>query len=112
MRLIIRDLRHWRVKYDLLRLSILTSIVVVVWVGVEVYHSYVRSTIDAELQAYLETFNPTLDEQVLHSLQDRYVAPETFPIYGTNEETGTVEPLVLPVETASPSASQSAQLGQ
>ena len=102
MRLIIRDIRHWQVKYDTLRFGILSFIVVTAWIGFEIYHAYTTSTINPEVEKYLTPLNPSLNTKVLDNLANRFVPPEQFPIIVGDNPLFLTLPERPPLATATP----------
>ena len=112
MRLIIKDLKHWQKKRDILNFSVLTLVTVILWIGFELYHTYSQSTINEEVQSQLEPFNPSLDQDVLTSLSDRQTMSEDLilqtPVPALELDTDSeASPSSTPISTASPSASPS-----
>ena len=52
-------------------LSLLSTLTVFSWIGIEIYHSFKKTTIPSLLQKDLEPLNPTLDTDTLESLSQR-----------------------------------------
>ena len=103
MRLIIQDLKHWKLKRDALRFGALTLVIAILWVSLELYWAYTRTTVSTEIEDYLVPLNPSLDLTILDTLSGRYVPPEDFEILTTSQ---TDQLLVgsLPTQVSSPSA--------
>jgi hypothetical protein len=90
---------------DLLFLSISSFIVVVAWVGFNLYHSYVTTTITPELQIQIVPINPNFDTAMLEKLKARkQVAPITELSSVTFEPTPRVESTtqIIPATTIAP----------
>jgi hypothetical protein len=63
---------------DILFLSISSFVVVVAWVGFNIYHSYVTTTITPDLQIQIEPIQPDFDIATIQTLKSRkQVAPIT-----------------------------------
>lgn len=108
MRLLIRDLAHWKFKYDALRLGVLTLVVILLWVSIELYLAYTRTTISSDLEPYLEPLNPSLDIDLITGLSDRFVPPAEFSILTISEEDGLVSrEVVVASESSELSATES-----
>lgn len=106
MRLIIKDLRHLRIKYDAYRIGILTLIVVVLWIGLEIYHAYTQTTIASELEGLLEPLDPSIDVATVEGLSERLDAPETFQVVISEDSENIFGRREIP--PASPSGSSTA----
>lgn len=89
MRLIIRDYKHWRFKYELMRFGVLLLVVMLFWIGIELYSTYVSTELEDDFSAQIEPLNPALDLEILDQLSRRSDAPTEFSV-------------VLPQSTSSP----------
>jgi hypothetical protein len=86
MRIIIQDVQHLKLKQDLLWLGTATLVTVVIWISYAIYAAFNKTTVDSEVQKLLTPLTPTLDRVTLSSLDNRFVPPETFPIYNVTGE--------------------------
>jgi hypothetical protein len=60
-----------RIARDVVVLLISTLITIAAWVGFEVYRAYTRVTLPEGVEEYLTPLTPTLDIEVLESLEKR-----------------------------------------
>ncbi len=82
-------------KYFLF-ISILTFIVVIAWIGFDLYHASITSTIDQTLSFQISPISPDFDASVLESLQKRetilsVVSLESTPASEAAEQTAEQE---------------------
>ena len=80
MRIIIKDLKHWKFKRDILTIGILTLVAVILWIAIEVYQTYTQTTIAGNIKKQLEPLSPSIDTQVIDSLKNRFRPPQTFSV--------------------------------
>ena len=80
MRIIIQDIKHLKLKQDLLWVGTTTLVTVILWVAFAIYTAFNKSTIDPSVNKLLEPLNPSLDQVALDSLKNRFVPPEEFTI--------------------------------
>ena len=104
MRFILKDVRQWRVRYDVLRFGILFLVVVIVWAGIELYNTYSTTTIPEDYSKEIEPFNPSLDLEMISEIESRVDTPEEFDIVIENEdeEEATATPSPEPEPTLPP----------
>ena len=117
MRFILKDVRQWRIRYDVLRFGILFLVVVIVWAGIELYNTYSTTTIPEDYSKEIEPFNPSLDLKMISEIENRIDTPEDFDVVIESEDedeeettTPTPEPESTPpliVLDPSPTASGS-----
>lgn len=96
-------------RKDLLFLSGSSFIVVAAWVGFNIYHSWVTTTITPELQIQITPINPDFDMMTLDKLKTRkQVVPVTVLTNNSKPEPtpGAALPVIQPntaVTTSAPS---------
>jgi hypothetical protein len=78
MRIIIQDIRHLQLKQDLLWVGTATLATVIIWIAFAIYTAFNQNTTDLEVKKLLTPLNPSLDQQALSYLSDRYVPPLEF----------------------------------
>ncbi len=84
-------MRHKKSNFqkDILFIIISSFIVVLVWIGFNIHHVLVTSTIEEEIQLHLEPINGAFDTQTIHQTKNRL---RVDPLY---EKTGNVQPTPL-----------------
>lgn len=102
MRIIIKDVRQWKIRFDILRFGIMSLVVVVVWAGIELYNTYSSTTIPEDYSDKIEPLNPSLDLEMLSEIESRIDAPENFSVVVETEEDEV--PLTQQTKLASPSS--------
>lgn len=75
---------------NILVLLVMTFVTVAVWIGTNIYHIVVTSTVDEELQEQIIPINPNFDEATIQKLKNRINAE---PLY---EYTQTASPAPSP----------------
>jgi hypothetical protein len=78
MRIIIQDVKHLKLKQDLLWVGTATLVTVIFWVAFAIYTAFNKNTIDPSVQKLLTPLNPSLDQEALAVLDDRFIPPENF----------------------------------
>lgn len=73
MRLIIEDLKHLKLKENLLWLGTSTLVTVIIWIVFAIYSAYTKVQLDPEVQSLLKPFNPSLDQTALKLVSDQYL---------------------------------------
>ena len=76
MRLIIQDSKHLKLKQDLLWIGTTTLVTVIIWIVYAIYSAYNQPTFDSDIEQLITPLNPSLDQETLLSLEDRFVPPE------------------------------------
>lgn len=56
---------------DILSLSISMFILVVAWIGFNIYHTFATSTISTDLQMQITPISPNFDTDTIHKLKQR-----------------------------------------
>lgn len=75
----ISKLYEQKIRRDLLRLAVLTVVVVVIWIGLEVYRSMRQSQVGPEVKKQLSPLTPSLDLDTMESVKQRQqVLPEDW----------------------------------
>lgn len=109
---------------DLLFVSISSFIVVVAWVGFNIYHTWVTTTITPEMQVTITAIHPDFDAATIQKLKARkQVVPVTSlsgkvaptgaagPVYLLEVPSGTPEPSEASLPSSSPSPSAVPETG-
>ncbi len=86
MRFILKDVRQWRIRYDVLRFGVLFLVVVIIWAGIELFNTYSTTTIPEDYSKEIEPFNPSLDLKMISEIESRVDTPEDFSIVVENED--------------------------
>ena len=89
MRLLITDAEQFKIKHDLMWVGVLTFVTAIVWIVYSIYVAYNTSTVDPEVTALLDPLNPTLDQQTLSLVADRFEPPKDFTILVKDSESGS-----------------------
>jgi hypothetical protein len=104
MRIIIQDVKHLKIKQDLLWVGTATLATVVIWIGYAIYMAFNVTTVDPAVKKLLTPLNPSLDQQALTILDNRFIPPDNFtPIVTLGDNNHRVP---NPPRLASPSASR------
>lgn len=69
-------------RKDVLFLSISFFVMVVAWVGFNLYHTWVTSTISADLQMQIQPIDPTFDMATINQLKKREKIVPLFELTG------------------------------
>jgi len=86
VRFILKDVRQWRIRYDVLRFGVLFLVVVIIWAGIELFNTYSTTTIPEDYSKEIEPFNPSLDLKMISEIESRVDTPEDFSIVVENED--------------------------
>lgn len=109
MRLIIRDYKHWRFKYELMRFGVLLLVVMLFWIGIELYSTYISTELEDDYSVQIEPLNPALDLEILDQLSRRNDAPTEFSVV-LPQSTLVPAPLKQIPQPSKPKASSSSAL--
>ncbi|OGH24137.1 MAG: hypothetical protein A3B47_04690 [Candidatus Levybacteria bacterium RIFCSPLOWO2_01_FULL_39_24] len=90
---------------DILIILILLFIFVLAWIGGNIYHSGVSSTISETTAKDIAPITPTFDTKTIDKLKSRKKIVPSFEL-----ESVTPTPIVLPTLPLSPNASQEGKL--
>jgi len=85
VRFILKDVRQWRIRYDVLRFGVLFLVVVIIWAGIELFNTYSTTTIPEDYSKEIEPFNPSLDLKMISEIESRVDTPEDFSIVVEND---------------------------
>ena len=90
---------------DLVFLLASTSILVLVWIVLSIYHNLAASTIPQTLETSISPIDPTFDKKTLETLKQR---KRTVPVYKLESESLSPTPIQSePTPISSPSAESS-----
>lgn len=95
-------------KYkNLIFLLTLSLIIVIGWVGFEIYHNSIMSTVNEDLQIQVTPIDPHFDTQVIKGLESR---SHIEPAYSSSQSAVVIKPTLTPTPTITvqPTASRSA----
>ncbi|MFC1653403.1 hypothetical protein ACFL1M_00975 [Patescibacteria group bacterium] len=106
MRLIIKNVSKWKARFDLMRFGVLTLVVVLFWVGIELYKTYSETTIPEDYSIQIEPLNPSLDLEMVDLLSTRVELPEEFEVVVDQDVQSDV---LIPLESSPPSTPSSTQ---
>lgn len=87
-----------RLQKDILFIFISSFIVVVAWIGFNIYHIYVTSTINEDLQLQLTPISPVFDPQTIQQLKTRENINPQFQI----QKVAATPTPPLPISTFAP----------
>ena len=93
---------------DILYISISSCVLVVMWVGFNIYHAHVTSTIEPNLQLQIQPIEPRFDSQVIADLKRRQTVSPIFELSTASSE-AELSPTPTAIETPiqiSPTATQ------
>lgn len=96
MRLLISNANQFKIKQDLLWVGIFTFITALTWIVYSIYLAYNQTTIDPEISAILEPLNPTLDQETLTLVGNRFEPPQNFVVIVEQEEVDELEESQIP----------------
>lgn len=95
-------------------LIILASIFifVFVWIGFNIYHNSIKSTISDSTNMQISPISPNFDTSVINKLKQRQVVTPIFQTTAGSQTTSTTEtPVIAPSEISSGSATQATSGG-
>ncbi|OGV96806.1 hypothetical protein A2W24_03140 [Microgenomates group bacterium RBG_16_45_19] len=95
MRLIIEDTKHLNLAQDLLWVGTFTLVTVIIWIVYGVYVTFTKPYPDSDTSQLLTPLNPTLDQEMLHNLSQRFAPPSDLVIL-VKSEAGAVQALGSP----------------
>lgn len=102
MRLAIKDYRHWRFKYELMRFGVLLLVVILFWIGIELYSTYISTEVEEDYLVQIKPLNPALDLDMLEDLSQRTDSPSDFAIALPSSQPSTLLPTPKPSSSSLP----------
>ncbi len=84
---------------DILYISISSCVIVVLWVGFNIYHAHVTSTIEPDLQLQIKPINPSFDSQFIQSLKSRQTIAPIFEVTNATSE-AEISPTPIIINTS------------
>lgn len=90
---------RFRPKKDFFIISIFTFLAVIIWVGLEVYWTWQKSTIASPTQTQMKTLNPTLQKGIFDKLNQKIGPNEDQIKQAVNTSIPT--PTIAPSQEAS-----------
>lgn len=66
----------FKIGKDLLVLAVLTLLVIVTWVGFDIYKAFNKTTISKATKEQMQKLDPTLDTEVIEDIKSRIVFSE------------------------------------
>jgi len=97
-----------KAQKDILYVSISSFVLVVFWIGFNIYHAAVTSTITPDLQLDITPIDPTFNLQAISKLKTRHTV---IPVYELKNATGSSSLTPLP-NTQSQAVQSIQRLGQ
>ncbi len=88
-----------RAQKDILYLSISSFVLVVLWIGFNLYHNYVTTTIAPDLQLEIAPIEPSFNTEIINNLKAR-TRIEPLYEYKNNQASPTVSPDPATQETS------------
>ena len=79
-----------RAQKDILYVSISSFVLVVLWIGFNVYHAYVTSTIAPDLQLIIQPINPKSNLETIQELKKRTKIEPIFRLNSASSEAETI----------------------
>jgi hypothetical protein len=89
---------------DILFLSVSMFVMVTVWVGFSLYHTWATSTISEDLQMQIIPIDPNFDTATIHTLEERENINPLFERTAQPEVASESAIIISPTPVASPSA--------
>lgn len=94
------------IKQDILFVLISSFIVVVAWIGFNIYHIWVTSTIDEEVQMQLTPIDPRFDTTVIENVKSRNQIEPAFSKQDNASPAAVLSPTPPPVSTPTQPATE------
>ncbi|HVF69398.1 MAG TPA: hypothetical protein VNA13_02405 [Xanthomonadales bacterium] len=82
---------------DILYISISSFVLVVLWIGFNLYHAYATSTIEPDLRLQIEHIDPQFNTRTLDKLKSRKTI---VPVYQLDSASTSAEPSPTPAAPA------------
>jgi hypothetical protein len=96
-----------RAQKDILYLSISSFALVVLWVGFNLYHAYVASTIAPDLQLQIVPIDPTFNSAAIQNIKQREKVAPVYQLTSSNDASSEATTPQTPATTGNPVSSQS-----
>ena len=114
MKLVIENRHRNQIKEKMFYVGILTIITIVLWIGLSIYLSFTKTSIDPKMTELTKPLNPVLDQQVLLKYESsRIPAPEQFQITAiikNNDQNTSTTKTIDPFNSQRPISSTSATI--
>ncbi len=75
-----------KAQKDILYISISSFVLVVLWIGFNLYHAYVTSTISHDLKLQIEPISPNFDSATIQKLNTRKQISPVFEVKNASGE--------------------------
>ncbi len=95
-------------KRELILILVSTFIIVVIWVGFNIYHNFVTSTISNNEAIQIAPINPNFDTKTISELKQREMVTPFYNATGSSVVSPTPTPLPIPSVSPAPVSTQSA----
>ena len=103
-----RQKKHQSRRKDILFILISSFVVVVAWIGFNIYHIYITSTISEEVQVQLTPIDGRFDTEIIQNLKSRNRIAPAFEKQETASQSPTIPtPSLEPVIDAPASTESS-----
>lgn len=90
-----------RAQKDILYISISIFVLVVLWIGFNLYHAYVTSTIAPDLQLQIAPIDPKFDTEIINKLKTREKIAPLYENIASSSPTISQPPSVQEAQQAS-----------
>lgn len=95
-----------RAQKDILYISISSFVLVVLWIGFNLYHAYATTTITPDLQLEIAPIAPKFDTEIINKLKTR---EKIAPLYELRNASSSSTITPIPATEGTPNAGSSAQ---
>lgn len=91
-----------RAQKDILYISISSFVLVVIWIGFNIYHAAVSSTIAADLQLEINPINPNFNQGTIQRLKRRTKIDPVYQLGSSSARAATPTPSPIPTISTTP----------
>jgi hypothetical protein len=85
---------------DLYMILIPSFVVVIFWIGLNIYHNSVSSTIPPALNIQIKPINPTFDSKIIDKLKNRKEVVPLFEMPTAKQSSPAAIPVIPSISTA------------
>lgn len=96
-----------KAQKDILYIAISSFVLVVLWIGFNLYHAHATSTIEPVLQIQIKPIDPKFDTEMINKLKSRQ---NIQPVYELNNASGAASTTPTPPTQAAPNSTGSGEL--
>jgi hypothetical protein len=102
-------MKNHKAQKDILYISISSFVLTVLWIGFNLYHAHVASTIEPSLQLQIEPIEPSFDTETIGRLKNRQSVAPLFELEGSSISTPEANTTPSP-ETEEPPVSTESEI--